>query len=212
MDLIKSLNMNKPYSLLPFMLGSLLFLLYGILNIIDMNEYILNFNVIDIDQITRSGIIYAYLAGYYIFILKVIIALLTLFILTLIIRIIVATITSIFISRAQEGGADQIKYMASNKFKQHLHETICANMKWLLSFIINETFIILFLVIIPLFLLFVLLAYSHFYNKENIKNENQSEAPKIMLTNHNFLVYLIFSIFIVTFIYSVYIWFSETFK
>lgn len=217
MSLQQSMSMYKPSSLMPFILSALLFLLYGIINLIEMNGYILNFNVIDVDKLTRITMIYIYMAGYYMFILKLVVYLITLYILTLIVRIIVATIIrtiipGIKISGIKSGGANEIQYGAAMEGQNKLLDAAIINMRWLLSFILSSSFIILFLIIIPLFLFVVLFTYSKFYNQDNIKNENRNEAPKIMLTHHNFLVYLIVSIFMITFVYSIYMWFAETFK
>jgi len=61
-------------------------------------------------------------------------------------------------------------------------------------------------------LFFVLLAYSMFYNPEHIQEVNIDEAPRIMLTHHGFFIFLISSLFAVSLIYAVYLWFETAYK
>ena len=212
MELTEALGTYDPAFLKAFLVSAVLFLLYGIINLIDINGYIKNFNILDVDSVARGTMVYAYVSGYFMFVLKVVIALITLFILTLIIRIAVSTVIRIFTPQKQSGGAAAIMRGAAVDTSNKVAEAVTANMRWLLSFMTSPTFLIIFLVIIPIFFLFVLLAYSRFYNQENIKAENMNEAPKIMTTHHNFLVFVMSSLFAIAFIFTVYLWFKKAFK
>lgn len=212
MQLAEALNIYSPSFLKAFMLSSLLFLLYGIINLIDANGYILNFNVLDVDVTSRGLMVYAYLSGYYMLILKIVIALITLFVLTLIIRVAVATVIRIFTPSQNGGGAYAIMQGASFDVSNKVAEAVMGNMRYLLSFVTSTTFITIFLVIIPLFMFFVLMSYSRFYNQNVIKSENMNDAPRIMLTNHYFLMFIISSLFAVGFVFSVYLWFRRTYQ
>lgn len=213
MSLAESIDIYSPSALMAVMLSGTLFLLYSVINLIDMNGYIKDFNILDVGTCTRATMIYAYIAGYYMFLLKVIIALVTLFILTLIIRIAVSTIIDIFAPKpGQAGGAAAIHAGAIASANLMSVEVVRSNLKYILGYITLRTFVILFLVIIPIFLFFAIFAYSKFYNQEHIQSENNNEAPKIMSTHHNFLIYLIVSLFAITFIYSIYMWFLTSKK
>lgn len=209
MSLGDSIEIYSPKALMAVILSGTLFLLYSIINLIDMSSYIKNFNILDVGSYTRATMIYAYIAGYFMFLLKVIIALITLFILTLIIRIAISTIIDIFDNgQPQNGGGAAIIHAGAIESANLISiEVVRSNLKYILGFMTLNSFIILFLVLIPIFLFFGVSAYSKFYNQEHIMNENQDEAPRIMTTHHNFLVYLIVSLFIITFIYSIAIWF-----
>jgi hypothetical protein len=210
MSLSESIDIYSPTALMAVMLSATLFLLYSIINLIDMNGYIKNFNILDVGTYDRGTMIYAYIAGYYMFLLKVIIALITLFILTLILRITVSTIMDVFTQKSnlQSGGAAQIQAGAAESVNLMKNEVVRSNLKYILGFTILKSFVILFLIIIPLFLFFALFAYTKFYDQEQVQNHDKNNAPKIMLTHHNFLIYLIVSLFIITFIYSIYLWFK----
>jgi len=210
MSLAESLDIYSATALMAVMLSATLFLLYSVINLIDMNGYIKNFNVLDVGTYDKGTMIYAYIAGYYMFLLKVIIALVTLFILTLILRVAVSTIVDVFTPKpnSQSGGAAEIHAGAAESANLMKNEVVRSNLKYILGFTILKSFVILFLILIPLFLFFTLFAYSKFYNQQHVQNNNKDNAPKIMLTHHNFLIYLIVCLFIITFIYSVYLWFK----
>jgi hypothetical protein len=212
MELTDALGTYDPMFMKAFLLSAVLFLLYSIINLIDINGYIKNYNILDVDSVSRGTMVYAYMSGYFMFVLKVVIALVTLFILTLIIRIAVATVIRIFTPKKQSGGASIIMQGAASDMTNKVAEAVTSNMRYLLAFITSPSFIVIFLVIVPIFLFFALLGYSRFYNQEHIKQENSNEAPRIMTTHHNFLLFLISSLFTIGFIFTVYLWFKITYK
>ena len=176
--------------------------------IIDANAYIHNFNIVDPVQTTRWSLLYAYLAGYFIFMLKVLLALLTLFILILIIRVIVSTVIHIFTPQTQSGGG--VSEMRAGALKDHygrLAEAVHSTMRWILCFVISKHFIIIFLIIIPIFLYFSLLAYVRFYNRDNVTGEERSKD--IMETHHQFLMMFMTTLMLFGFIFCVYLYFQE---
>jgi len=213
-------KMYSPSLMAPFMFSSILFALYSIINLIDMNEFILSFNITDISTLNRGKMIYSYLGGYFNCILKILLSLFVIFILTLVIRILVATILRVVIepsAQAQEGGsfvggARAIQRGAANQNISRINEAIVSNMRFILGFMINVSFIMLFLLTIPIFLLLVLCAYSQFYNKTNIIKNTPNQSIRIILTHHNFLLFFIISLMLITFIYSIYLWFKQTYK
>ncbi len=215
MQLNEALGVYDPIYLKAFMVSATLFLLYSIINLIDLNGYIKEFNILDVASTPRGRFVFAYMGGYFMFILKVVLALLTLFILLLIIRIAVSTLIYVFTAIKKEkqvGGAGPLASKLAADVMNKVQEAVSSNMRWLLGFITCKPFIIIFLVIVPIFLFFVLLAYSMFYNPEHIQEVNMTEAPRIMLTHHGFFMFLISSIFTISFIYAVYLWFKTTYK
>lgn len=211
-------KMYSPSLLAPFMFSCVLFALYSIINLIDMNEFILTFNITDIATFNRGKMIYSYLGGYYNLILKILLSLFIIFILTLVIRILVATILRVVIEPPQQqeggmvGGAKAIQRGAANQNITRIYEAIVSNMRFILGFMINMSFIMLFLLTIPIFLLIVLCAYSQFYNSSNIINNTPTQSVRIILTHHNFLLFFIISLMLITFVYSIYLWFKQTYK
>lgn len=215
MQLNEALDIYNELYLKVFAVSATLFLLYSIINLIEMNKYIKDFNILNIEETSRGRFIYSYMAGYFMFVLKVILALVTLFILLLIIRVAIATLISVFTAinkKKQKGGASTIADSLKTETLNKVEQAVSSNMRLILGFVTTKPFIIIFLVIVPIFLFFVLLAYSTFYNPEHIQEVNKDESGRIMLTHHGFLVFLISSLFTIAFIYSIYLWFKMTYK
>jgi Na+-transporting methylmalonyl-CoA/oxaloacetate decarboxylase gamma subunit len=195
-------------------MSAVLFILYGIINMIDTNAYILNFKITDIEASTRGSIIYSYLAGYFMFILKSLIALITLFILTLIIRVVVSAMINVFTKRSIQngGGPSEISDAKADEVSNMVLDAFAVNARWILGFFLSPTFIAIFLIIIPLFMYFMLLVYTRFYNQEIIKTENLNEAPKILLTYHHYLMFFMSAIVFIAVLYAIWRWAEVTYK
>ena len=203
---------KNPVHLKAFIFSGLLFFLYSIIVLIDSHGYVKNFNIFDTTQTTRGTLLYAYLATYVIFILKVMLLLLTLFILILIIRIILATVIHIFTPHQQMGGGG-INEMRAGAFQDHSNrilEAVYSTMRWMLGFVTSSHFIIIFLIIIPLFLYCSLLAYLYFYNKDNVNKQNKGTSGRIMLTHHHFLMFFITSLLLLAFLFCIYLHLKES--
>ena len=99
MQLNEALDIYDELYLKVFAVSATLFLLYSVINLIEMNKYIIDFNILNVAETPRGRFIYSYLAGYFMFVLKVILALVTLFILLLIIRVAVAALIFVFIAK-----------------------------------------------------------------------------------------------------------------
>ena len=214
MELTDALGTYDPTMVKAFFVSAILFLLYSVINLIDTSSYIKDYNILDINSTPRGRLVYAYMSGYFMFILKAVLALVTLFVLILIIRIAVATLIHIFTAikkKKQKGGAGMIASSMVEGTMGKVEEAVHSNIRWFLAFVTSKPFIIVFLVIIPIFLFFVLLAYSRFYNPEHIKETSLDKAPRIMGTHHAFLMFLISSLFAISFIYTVYLWFRAAF-
>ncbi len=215
MKLNDAIETYNPMFLKAFLVSATLFLLYSIINLIDMSGFIRDFNILNVSETPRSRFIYAYIAGYFMFVLKVVLALVTLFVLILIIRIVIAALIYIFTAikkEKQEGGANSIASEMKAAVMNKVESAVKSNMRWLLGFITLKEFAIIFLVIVPIFLFFVVLAYSMFYNQQHILDVDNQESQRIMWTHHNFMMFLISSLFAIAFIYATYLWFKTAFK
>jgi hypothetical protein len=193
-------------------MSATLFVLYGIINLIDTNNVIKNFNVLDVSQSTRSTLVYAYTAGHYMFMLKLVIALVTLFVLTLIIRIAVVTVIHIFTPQEQQGGAVNIMIGAASNLSNKVMEAVTSNMKYVLGFMTPSAFIIVYLVIIPIFVLLFMMVFVRTYDQNIIKNENKDNAPRIMETQHHYLMMFLASLVFMSFVFLIIDWMSRSFK
>lgn len=215
MQLNEALDTYNSLYIKAFFVSATLFLLYSVINLIEMDKFIKDFNILDIAQTPRGRFIYSYVSGYFMFVLKVILSLVTLFILLLIIRIAVAALIFVFTAikkKKQEGGASAIADALKKAVMDKVEQAVTSNMRILLGFVTSKPFIIIFLVIVPIFLFFVTLAYSMFYNPEHIQQVNNNESGRIMWTHHGFMMILISSIVLIAFIYSVFLWFKIAYK
>jgi hypothetical protein len=203
-SLITKINIYKHPA--AFLLSGTVIVLYIILNLIEVNGIIKSYNILDVDSTTRSSLIFSYLSGYYIFILKLFISILTLFVIVTIIRIAILVILSLFsIKLEMKGGGED---------EDHLMEAVKSNFRLFLSFFIIPSipfFILIFLVIIPLIFLFSIYRISLYYDQEKIKDENINQAPSILNTNHHF-IYFIMCVLITIAIIYVFVLFYLTYK
>lgn len=202
---------NNSTHIRAFAFSGILFLLYSILVLMDSGKYVMSFNVLDVSQTTRGSLIYSYFSAYVMFVLKVLVLLITIFILILIIRIIISTILHIFTPEKQSGGG--INEMRAGALRDHsnkIMEAVYSTMRWMLGFIISSNFIIIFLILTPLFLYFALTAYVRYYNQENIMAQNKDNSSRIMMTHHNFLMFFITSLALFAFIFCVYLYFKSS--
>lgn len=212
MGLSERLDMFKPTYLGAFSMSAVLFTLYGIINMIDTSAYIRDFKTTDVEASTRGSIIYAYIAGYFMFILKSLIALITLFILTLIIRVLVSTMINVFTKKAvQSGGASAMSDEKAEEVSNMILDAFADNARWILGFFLSPTFIMIFLIIIPLFMYFMLLVYTRFYNQDIVKTENLNEAPKILLTYHHYFMFFMSSIVLISVLFAIWIWAQKSY-
>lgn len=199
MEWDKSLNVKldlfNPEFKMQISISYLFFIAYSIINIIDMNEFIINLNVNKVEDSTRWSLIYAYIFGYYSYIMKMFLGLITLLIIITLIRILVITIFCSVVEKNTE------------KIGTIIESGIMENIRLLLGFMINPIFLIMFLFVIPVFIFVFLIPLTSFYNTPIIKKEDNLKQDYIMKTNHNLTMLLIVFIMIISSIFCYYMWF-----
>jgi hypothetical protein len=218
MEISAVLETYKPENMGAFMVGSAFFFLYGIQTLIDINVYIQELNITDLSTVNRATLVYSYMAGYFVFIIRLLIALMTIFLLILIVRIIIATVISMFGhgggqqgGAALKGGAQAIMAGAAMESSNVVSTAVKTNMKWILGFITSPIFFVMFLIVIPCFLFLFLLVYIFFFDK-NVVSTEPEKATRIMLTHHFYLMFIITSLFVMCFFYCIYFWFKLAFR
>jgi len=220
MSLTALLGTYRPEHIGAFMVASLFFFLYGVQTLMDINDYFKESGITDISTVNRATIVYSYMAGYYVYILRLLLALITIFILILIIRIVIATIISIFNrnggqegggSKGQEGGAQAIMAGAAADSSNIVAKAIDVNMRWILGFIVCPIFLVMFLIVIPLFLFTFLMVYVFFFDKAIVISEQQ-KSTQIMITHRNFLMFVMTSLLFMCFVYCIYYFFKMVAK
>ena len=191
-----------------FLVSGTLFILYTILTLIDVNDIIKSYNVLDLGSTTRGTMVYSYISGYYIFVLKLLITILTVFVLVTIIRISVVVVLSLFKLRIQMqgGGATEIKRSYEGGSDDLIMAAVNSNFKLFLGFFTVPSmayFIFIFLVLLPLLLFFAILAIVQFYDKPRIQSEvtESVHTASILNTNHHYLMFIISALITTALIY-----------
>ena len=157
----------------------LIFTLYGILGLFDMNKNIYTLTVDELPNVTRGGLIYSYVFGFINFIIKVIINIFTLYIFVLIIMLCFSTIW--FLIKEDNG-----KGMMANT--TDVIWSVTVNM---LGIFVNINFYYIFLIFIPILLGIIVITYTGFIDVKVIKLENEKDMKKIIVTHHKLLIFLL---------------------
>jgi hypothetical protein len=182
---------------------SLLFVsLFFITQAIDLNKVLIDFGVSD-NVITRAKLLYVYTIGYVLFVIKFIIALVTFVLLTMIIVIIIASLISVV-----RMNKDKTLDENQNKFYETIAYWIINIGRYKLSFIAVKQFILIYVLMIPIFLFFFYLFYILIlYNPKKI--EDDENKSNIMNTNHMYLYFLFVSLCLMAFIYLCFVYAME---
>jgi hypothetical protein len=168
--------------------------LFFITQAIDLNKVLIDFGVSD-NVITRAKLLYVYTIGYVLFVIKFIIALVTFVLLIMIIVIIIASLVSVL-------RIDKSKTLDENQktFYEIIAYWITSVGRYNLAFIAVKQFIMIYVLMIPLFLFFFYLFYILIlYNPKKI--EDDENKSNIMNTNHMYLYFLFISLCLMAFIY-----------
>lgn len=177
-----------------FVASAVIFILYTITTLIDVNGIIKNFNILDVENTTRGTLVFAYLAGYYMFILRLFVAILTILVIITILRISVILILALLTTEPQSGGgAREIKTKYGGAIKDDINNSLISNFRFFLGFITVPSlamFIFLFLVVIPMFYLFFVYTVVKLYDQNKAIAENKQEAPRILNTFHHYMLFM----------------------
>lgn len=189
------LDLFNPEFKMQISISYLFFIAYSVINIMDMNEYIINLNVTKTEDSTRSSLIYAYIFGYYSYIMKMFMGLITLLIIITLIRILVITIFCSVVEKNTE------------KIGSIISSGIMENIRLLLGFMLNPSFLIMFLFVIPAFVYIFMIPLTSFFNKKTVQIDDASVQEKIMKTNHILTMLTIVFLMIISSIFCFYMWF-----
>ena len=161
----------------------LLFTLYGVLGLFDMNKNVYSMTIVELSTLTNGSYIYAYLFGYIIFIIRIIVNLLTLYVFILIIMISFSTIWFI------------IKDDEKKKWIENTSDIIWSISVYILGILLNPQFYFIFIIFIPAFIWIILVLYTRFIDIKTIKLENEPDRINIMTSHHNILIFMMLVFF-----------------
>lgn len=186
--------MYKPNMGIAFTISLILFFLYMILQLIELNTFIKSMDILDVTKTTRGTLVYTYLLGYFVFIFKLFIQLFTIVVIVTVIFWIIIGVFHIFTSVNQSGGYTSAAAMrggeAENLTKK-LQNAVIKVFANVMGIVLLKNFFIIFFVVIPLIILFFTLIFSQFYDRDIIIEKDEANATRITLTNHNFMIMLI---------------------
>jgi hypothetical protein len=188
-------DVYEPENMMAVVVSFVFFVLFFIAQSIDFNNVLKDFEVSN-NVLEKGKLIYIYMSGYYIFIIKFFIAFLTLALLVAIISIIIAGFVGVISvsTKRDVNAADVSEVLISIK------KGVANTGKFVLSYMSLNHFFLIYLVIIPVFLLmFYLLFVLTLYEPKNIKSSDQDE--RIMGTQHAFFFYLYISLAVIGMIY-----------
>jgi hypothetical protein len=188
--------------------------LFFITQALDLNKVLIDFGVSD-TVVTKAKFLYVYTVGYVIFILKFIISLVTFVLLIAIIVIIIVSLISVLKvkdpsakSAGNFTGAKQQLDQIEGSILKDLKEGVLTVGRYILSFIAVKQYLLVYVVVIPIFLFFYYLFYiTILYNPKKI--EEDENKPNVMNTNHMYIFFLFVSLCLMAFVYLCYIYAIE---
>jgi hypothetical protein len=201
MDAAPSLSRLLKKDFAAFLTSVLVFVMYMFINVVEMHNFMQVFGVYEFETLTRRSMIYSYMAGYALLVLRILINMFTIFILTLLIRVVVVSVIHII----KGGGEDEVPIPQEVK-KSAFQNVLRSNVEWLLGVFTINGFVITFFFVIPVFLFFFLWLYSAMFNKKTMQEDNENEIPLILHTHHNFIVLFITSIMVMSMVALFFVW------
>jgi hypothetical protein len=186
-------DVYQPTYYLAFTICLLLFILYGILGLFDMYKNIHSMIIPEIPNISRSSFIYAYVFGYVVFILRIIVNLITLYVFVIIIMLAFYTVWWIIKDESTE-------------WINNAADIIWSITVYIFGIFLTIHFYVIFLFFIPIVLAFILQLYSKFIDIPLLKLENENDMKKIMLTHHKIMIFLLVTFFYLGIIAYIFNW------
>lgn len=196
------LNLDKRFDIysgkykLEVAISCQLFILFFIAHSIDFNTILKDFGVSSA-PVNRGKLIYVYLFGYATFVMKFFLAYLLFSVMVLVIVIIFTSLFSVILVNVvdQTGEIERIKAII---------KIAMVNMgRFLIGFISMHQFFLVFLVMIPVFLLIFYLFFAVIiYQPKKLEEDDENKA-KVMETNHIYLFFLFTSLAIMAIFYIV---------
>lgn len=207
------INVYNPDYIVAAIVSIVLFILFFISQTIDFNRLLIDFGATD-GAISKARLIYIYIAGYFIYILKLLLAIFYIFILIAMIVVILVLLIGLLKVKVPKaagvtgvsGADDLITNMKANVYKR-VEYSIRVIAVYIFGFVSIKQFMLVFLVCIPLFLFFYYLYYALIiYKPKNIAQDQPDKIGHIMNTNHHFLLFLFVTLAVVSIIYLFYLY------
>jgi hypothetical protein len=209
----ETFNVYNPKYVKEVIISFAFFALFFVAQSIDFYGVLVDFGVTE-TAISKAKLIYVYLFGYCLFLIKFFLAFLFFIILILIVVILFTSFYSIIMIDTKKELKNAVSYADMMEEKQNMIlekiKEACIWMgRYLTAFLSLKQFVLIYVAMIPIFLLFVYLFYAMILYKQKEINEDEEHKSKIMTTNHGYLFYLFISMVVMGFLYLVYIYIVE---
>ena len=194
------INMYRPSMVIPFAVSLFVFFLYMMLQVIDMNSFVKGMDILDASKSNRASLVFGYLVGYITFFFKLVLQLLTLVVLLTIIFWIIVGMTSM-LKDSQSGGGNyasvrELRGGEGGDVGEKMKKVAIKVVTYLMGVFFVKNFMIVFLFIVPVFILFFTIMYVQFYNRDIMRKKDKEKEALIMGTNHNFMMMVITAIIV----------------
>jgi hypothetical protein len=208
MGFIDSIDIYTPENAIPVVTSMFLFIMYTVITLMDANEYIKELGIGD-NVISTGKFIYTYIAGYFTYILKTTVSMISIWVLLSIVRVALVVIFNIFrpVALGGAGAADFSKSMSGK-----IGTALKNNALWILGFFMINKFLVTFLAYGPIFVLLITFAYGiRIYNYETLRRqekdgETEPALRALMTTHHHMMITLsLFVIMLIGYLAMLYI-------
>lgn len=184
MSFIKDEDLYSLENTTPVLIGIIFFAFQSVITLMDVNTYIKDFGISE-GTISRGRFLYTYVSGFLTYIIKITLALLTIYVLLSIIRC--ALVITFFILTGEE---------TSNSVGKMLRDALQNNLFYVYSIYLFDGFMYMFLAAAPVLMLTILAGFAILiYNASSIQeleDNNKSErALNILNTLHHHMMFFI---------------------
>lgn len=181
-----------------FIFSAIIFLFYGLINLMEMNKILRRDMKIDrADHMSTKSLVFAYFFSYVQFMLKNLIAMFIIFTVITVVRLTFRFALQFLESEGEGVEKEYFKY----------EEVIASGIFWILGYFFTIEFLIVYIILFPTFIvIYVAITSIYFRKKEILKDERKTS---VMVTMHNQKMLLISISFIISFVFSVVLYYVQ---
>lgn len=179
------------------------FFLITIVQSIEMNSFIKGLGVLEIERLKKSSFVFAYLSGYYYMFFKIIMSLFVTYALVNVIGWTIFGITHMLKGGDQGGGAISNSFSAAHlmagggaELGEKMKILATKTATYFFGIIFLKSSLLYFLFITPMVLIVFVIMFAGYLKKDIIEERHEDQKERIATTNHNFVVYIITTMYV----------------
>lgn len=181
------------------------FFLVMILQSIEMNTFVKGMGIIEIERLKKTSIVFAYIFGYYYMFFKIILALFVVYGLINVIGWAIFGIVHMFTGGDQGGGAmlSAAHLLAGGgaELGEKMKNLAKKTAVYFFGILFLRKSMLSFLFIMPMVVLTFVIMFVSYLDKNIVEDRHQEEMTRIATTNHNFIVYIITTLYVAMILY-----------